>query len=269
MAVDLEADVDAVARGAGDGARDHPLLVSQGVGEGALPHVAATDDRQLHLRKRRPLGLLGPSLGEMRDDLVDEFGPVAVLPNAHDQRLAEAELVEIMGEEVVLRVVGLVGNQQDRRPGQSHPAGHFAVGRQEAAADLDDEHDQGGGGEPRGDLGVDLGGEAVGIVESHPAGVDEIEDPVLEAHPLDETIAGDAGRRILDGDPLLDEPVEEGRFADIGSANNRDLGDELESQRCISGVWGVDRSRPIGGRDHHARPTQLTSPTEIWWLAPF
>ena len=240
MAVDLEADVDAVARGAGDGARDHPLLVGQGVGEGAFPHVAAADDRQFHLRKRRPLGLLGPSFGEMRDDLVDEFGAVAVLPNADDQRLAEAEFVEIMGEEVVLRVVGLVGNQQDRRPGQSHPAGHFAVGWQEAAADLDDEHDQGGGGEPRGDLGIDLGGEAVGIVEPHPAGIDEIEDPVLEAHPLDETIAGDAGRRILDGDPLLDQPVEQARFPHVRTADHDHLGDDI-----IRG----HRSTPSGRRD--------------------
>ena len=139
------------------------------------------------------------------------------------------------------------------------------VGRHQTTPDIDDEQDDRSLAQARLDLGVDPRGEAVGVVEAHAAGVNQIDCAAFQREPLHEPVSRHACRRVLDGDPLLDEPVEEGRFADIGPANDRDLGDQM----CISGVWGVDRSRPIGGRDQHAKPSQLTSPTEIWWLAPF
>ena len=270
VAVDVEPHVDRVAGRARHGAGNHPLLVGQTVDERALAHVPPAHDRELHLRQCGR-GLLAAVVGlrQPGQDRLDERFAVAVLPRAHDQRLAEAERRELMGVVVELGVVGLVGNEQDRHADFTDADGHLVVGRHEALANIDDEENDRRLGEARLDLCVDPGSEAVGVVEAHAAGVDQIDRAALQREPLHEPVACHACRRILDGDPLLDEPVEEGRFADIGSANDRDLGDELWNQGCISGVWGVDRSRPIGGRDQHARPLQLTSPTEIWWLAPF
>ena len=270
VAVHVEPHIDRVAGRARHGAGNHPLLVGQTVDERALAHVPPAHDRELHLRQFGR-GFLAAVFGLRQpcQDRLDERLAVAVLPRTHDQRLAEAERGELMGVVVELGVVGFVGNEQDRHADFSHADSNLTVGRHDPLPDIDDKQHDRRLDEARLDLGVDPGGEAVGVVEAHAAGVDQIDRAALQREPLHEPVACHACRRILDGDPLLDEPVEEGRFADIGSANNCDLGDELENQRCISGVWGVDRSRPIGGRDHHARPTQLTSPTEIWWQAPF
>ena len=266
MAVHLESHVDRVAGRSRHRAGDHPLLLSQAVHERALSHVPPPDHRQLHLREFcRGLLDAGGRLGQTGENRLDKCLTVAVLPGAHDQRLAETERGKLVGMVVEFGIVGLVGNEQHGHADAANAGGNLVVVRHQTTADIDDEQDDRGLAQACLDLGIDAGGEAVGIIEAHAAGVDEIDRPALQREPLHESIPRHARCRVLDRDPLLDEPVEEGRLADIRPANDRDLGD----QRYISGWWCSARSRPIGGRDQHARPPQLTLANEIWWLAPF
>ena len=243
MAVDLKPHVDAVPRGAGDGARDHTLLLGQRVDERALADIAPPHDRQLHLRQVRPLGLLfRPRLGQVRDDRLDELVAVAVLPHADDHGRTEAERIELVSMHVEFRVVRLVGHEQHITARLAQPRRHLAIGGQESAAHLDDEDDERRIDQPRLDLPIDLSGESVGIVEPHAAGVDEIEHAAVEIDPLHESVAGHARGRILDRDPLADDPIEEARLTDVRPADDDDFWNHishemlLENACCIT-AW--------------------------------
>ena len=52
------------------------------------------------------------------------------------------------------------------------------------------------------DLLFDCGGEVVHVVDAHAAGVDQLEEAVADLDEVVDAVAGDAGRRIDDGDAL-------------------------------------------------------------------
>ena len=79
FAVELEPHVDAVARGAGDLADDHPLGLGQRVDERALADVAAADDGHLHLRLGRPASSSAPRGGSRSTIMFSSSVAVAVL----------------------------------------------------------------------------------------------------------------------------------------------------------------------------------------------
>ena len=97
-------------------------------------------------------GLVVERRRQLRDDHVQQHGPVAILQRADAQRLAGAETVELVGLRIDPFVVGLVGDQNDRHLHRSQPAGDFLVERQHAFAGVDDEQNHVG----RVDRQVDL-----------------------------------------------------------------------------------------------------------------
>ena len=227
MAVGFKPHIDAVPRGASHGAGDATLRLGKGIDERALAHVAPPHDCHLHFRQRRSRLLLRPGLGQPLRDRLDKEPPVAVLPHADDHRWPEAEGVKLVRQEIVFHVVGLVGHQQNRNIQPPYPLCHFEIGRQQAVAHLHHKHHQRRPRQPRLNLGIDLGGEAIGIVKPHPSGVDQIEDASLHLHPLDQSVARHARIGILDGDALLNEPVEQARLADVGASHHNNLGNNF------------------------------------------
>ena len=100
---------------------------------------------------------------------------------------------------------------------------------------------------PRHEVGGRLGLE--------PAGVDHGGLPPLEGHRAVEAIAGDAGHVAHERAPVTDEPVEEGRFADIRPADDGDDGAHGSSLRragaCRPRDQRADEGRGRGlDRDH-------------------
>ena len=102
-------------------------------------------------------------------------------------------------------------------------------------------------GEARLDLPVDLGREAVGVVEAHAAGVDEVDHATIQLDPLHEPVTGHTLGGVLDGDPPLDEPVEQARLAHVGPADDDDLGGHGFRLRRRE---GGSHSRAAGCRRH-------------------
>ena len=112
MAVHLEPHVYRVSGRARHRARDHPLFLGQTVHERALADVSPANNRQFHLREfGGRLLLAGGRLWQLGQDRVDKRLAVAVLPGAHDQRLAETERGELVGMVVEFGIVGLVRDE--------------------------------------------------------------------------------------------------------------------------------------------------------------
>ena len=67
-------------------------------------------------------------------------------------------------------------------------------------------------------------GEVVHVGDAHAAGVDQLEEAVVVAHQVREAVAGDAGLVVDDGDADAGEPIEHAALADVGPADDDDLG---------------------------------------------
>ena len=119
LAVHLDPDIDAVARGSGDGAGDHPLGLGQRVDEGTLADVAPPDDRQFHDRLF-PAGVVERLGGEGLLDFVHQADAAALLLGA-DGDHRPAEPLEFQRVLLLNGVVRLIGGQKngDRKPAQT------------------------------------------------------------------------------------------------------------------------------------------------------
>ena len=93
---------------------------------------------------------------QLRDDHVEQHGPIAILHRADAERLARAEPVELVGLHVEVLVVGLVGDQNDRHVHRAQAAGDVLIERQHALAGVDDEQDHVGRVDGQVDLVFDV-----------------------------------------------------------------------------------------------------------------
>lgn len=118
--------------------------------------------------------------------------------------------------------LGLVGNQDDRRRFRAQPAPDFLVERIDALARVDEEQRRVGISHGRRRLHAHPAGKRVRILVLETCRVDH---PELEAEQLGFAFAPVAGyaRAVVDErKALADEPVEQGRFADVGPADDGD-----------------------------------------------
>ena len=221
LAVHLVADVDRVAGRAGHLADDHPLGLGQGVDQRALARVAAADDGHLHHALLRRLGFQVVRRQFFQHGL-QQLVLAAALLGADADHLA-AELVELVGLAFQSGVVGLVGHADHRRLHVAEPLGNLAVQRRDAVAGIDDKEDHRGRVDGRLDLLLDVLGQVVDVLDAHAAGIDQLDEALAELSKERDAIAGHAGRRIDDGQPLAGEPVEKARLAHIGPAHDGDL----------------------------------------------
>ncbi len=88
------------------------------------------------------------------------------------------------------------------------------------------------------DLLLDLLGQIVDVLDADPAGIDQFDEALAELNEVGDAIAGHAGGRIDDGQPLAGEPVEKARLAHIGPADDGDLRNTHNLDFCGESVVG-------------------------------
>ncbi len=134
-----------------------------------------------------------------------------------------AQLIELVGLAFQAGVVGLVGHANHRHLHITEPFGDLAVQRRDAFAGIDDEEDHRRRINGRLNLFFDVLGQVVDVLDAHAAGIDQFDESFAELRKVRDAIAGHAGLRIDDGQPLAGKPVEKTRLAHIGPAHDGDL----------------------------------------------
>ncbi len=237
LAVHLVADVDRVAGGAGHLADDHPFGLGQGVHQRALARVAAAHDGHLHHAFFGQLGIEVHGRQLFQHGL-QQFVLAAAFLGAGVEHFA-AQLIELVGLAFQPGVVGLVGHADHRHLHVAEPLGHLAVQRRQALAGIDDKHDHRGRVDGRLDLFLDVLGQIVDVVDAHAARIDQLDEALAELGKVRDAIAGHAGGRIDDGQPLAGQPIEKARLAHIGPAHDGDL----RNTHFFLLLFGSSRSR--------------------------
>ena len=74
------------------------------------------------------------------------------------------------------------------------------------------------------------------ILETDAAGIDQLEIPVVVANQIAQPVARDARRLVDDGQPLVRQPIEKARFADIRPADDHDLGNAHGKRHSFEGA---------------------------------
>ena len=133
------------------------------------------------------------------------------------------EVVNLIGDRCG---VGLVGDEVDWLSGLMEVAGNLLIEGDDALANVDHQQNHVGGLNGDGGL-VDGGGDdyVVGFLAGHEADAAGIDEREGAAQPLDlgaDTVAGDAGPVVNDGDAAAGDAVEKRGLADIGSADDGD-----------------------------------------------
>ncbi len=228
FAVLVEADVDAVAGGAGDFGDDDALGVAfveagDGVDEGALAGVALADDGEHHLG----FGEVGRGIREVDIffDGDEELVEVSLVEGGDTDGGAESEAGEIAEGDVGVGAVGFVGDEEGFDAAFAEHGSDFFVATGEAVLAIDDEEDEGGLGHGDFDLLLDVFSELVGVDEAVATGVDEVDEAAVDFEGEGDAVAGDAGHVFDDADAFLGEGVEEGALTDVGSADDGDDGE--------------------------------------------
>jgi len=140
-------------------------------------------------------------------------------------RVGEAELVDLVQEVLLAGVVRLVGAHHHRPPGAPEHQCDVPVERGQALANVDEQHDR-----LRlldRDLSLRLDGGARGVVgafQVQPGGVDHRDlAPSPFAHAV-EPVARQAGRGVDDRLAPAQQAVEKRGFADVGAPDDRNDG---------------------------------------------
>ena len=136
------------------------------------------------------------------------------------ERLAKAERERLDAPGLAGAALGLVGGDDHRGILVAQPARDFLVERGQTLAAVDDE--QGDVGFAHRGLGLlaHAPGERGGIDLLEPGGV---HDPELEPEQVPlalAAVAGDPGAIVDQRHALADEAIEQGRFSDVGSADD-------------------------------------------------
>ena len=215
------------------------------VDERALADVAPAHDGHPHFRFLDRILFLD-RLREFLCERLEQL-PLAPILFRADPENPFAELVEPVRLRVETVVIRLIGDAQDGRLGVSQPFGHLLVQRQNPLAGIDHEQNRRRGVNRNLDLLLDMVRQIVRILDAHPAGIDQLHVPVADFHQMGHPVSGDAGGGVDDRQSPTGKPVKQARLADVGTADNHDLGDGhglkslLEGGRDLLGRGVSDR----------------------------
>ncbi len=232
----LPARVHRVHRGAGPRLDDHARLGEQGVHD------------------RRRLALAAGRRRQPRDDLVEQVADPEPALGGDRDRLAEAEAVEVVDDRVA-DLVHLVHDHQRRAAVAAQALADREVEIGEAALRVHQEHHQ--VGEPDRDLGL-APHVRVAALEGggqEAAGVHQHERAPRPLGGRGVAVARDAGPVVDHRSALAQDTVEERRFADVGTSDDRDDGSGHAGRRPmpqVSGGAAPDRRRVRGGEQNGA-----------------
>ena len=136
------------------------------------------------------------------------------------ERLAEAKRERLDPPGLAGAALGLVGGDDHRRVLMPQPARDFLVERGQPLAPVD--HEQGDIGLAHRGLGLlaHAPGQRGGIDLLEPGGVHDAEFEPEQLPLALAAVAGDAGAIVDQRHALADQAIEQGRFSDIGSADD-------------------------------------------------
>ena len=217
--------VDGVARGAGDLADDGARLADDGVEQRRLAGVGTADDghRDLGGRGGRH-GFAGPLRAGLLDQPVEQLGGAEAVRRADDQRLAEAQLVQLLSGAHGARVVDLVGGEHHGDAPTAQHLGDLEIVGQRPGAAVDHKEHHVGRADGQLDLLADVPGVGRLLGGVVAAGVDHAHQAALPVDLDVLAVAGHARRLVDDGLTRAAEAVHEGGLAGVGRADDDDGG---------------------------------------------
>jgi hypothetical protein len=142
------------------------------------------------------------------------------------ERVAEAELVEVVHEVIDDLVIDLVDREEHGLAGRAQLLREVVIDRREARPSIDDEQQRVGLADRLERLAVDAGADHLALrLGIEAAGVDDAKVGAEVLGFAVAAIAREARRVVNERGAPADEAVEQGRLADVGPADNGD-------QRC-------------------------------------
>ncbi len=234
-ATEFDQLVDRVAGGAGQLVDDDAVLLRHLVQERGLADVRAADQRDAARAARGGAaeGLRG-GLGQGLQDGVEHVAGAAAVQRGDRVRHTEAERPQGGRVGFAALAVDLVGAQHDGLARLAQQAYDGLVGVGGADLGVDDEDDRVGGLDGVLGLGGDGGVDAEDVLLPA-AGVDDLEAAAGPFGLVRDAVAGDAGLVLDDRLAAADDPVHQGRLADIRAAD-----DGEDGKRAVTGL--LDRA---------------------------
>src|SRR5262249_5348112 len=153
-----------------------------------------------------------------------KVAPATVLLGADAKELAAAKLVKLSGLRLELRSVAFVGHANDWLGDIAKPAGYFFIQGRQTGTCVHYKKDHRRLFQRCFDLLFDLGGEVIDVLDTHPAGVYQFEEAILNLDQGSQSVTRDSGRRVNDGNALSSQPIKQRGLADVGAANDGNLG---------------------------------------------
>ena len=228
-------DRDGVPGHPGLRAGDDPLIFHQRVQQGRFSDIRASDDRELDdpcgglalLLLRH--GLFAAVVGKQ---LLGQFGHAEAMLGGDRHRLAEPEFMRLDQPGLGGRALAFVGHQHKRRFQPPQGPGEVPVHGRDAGAGV--EHQQRDIGLRQRPAGLlqHIGLDTVGRHVLQTGGIDDGECERADPAFADPAVAGDAGLVVDQRLALADQPVEQGRLAHIGAADDGD--GEGHGPSCLS-----------------------------------
>ncbi len=222
-------DADGVARDAGLGAGQHPLLADQPVEQGRLADIGPADDRQ----QQGPLGIdrfvflvalgflvfLGHRLDVPGQRLVQVAQALAVL-GRHRDRIAQSQRVRLGQALLAGAALAFVGDHDHLVGALAQPAREALVERHDARPRIDQEqHGVGAVDRPLGEA-AHARLQRLAARRLPARRIEQREGEVAELRRRLAHVTGHARRVVDDGAALADQAVEQRRLADIGPADD-------------------------------------------------
>ena len=161
-------------------------------------------------------------LGQRGAQGVIEIGHALIVFGRDRHRLAQTERISFQPAPLASRAFALVGDDHRRLAGAAGELGEDAVDRHQAHPRVDHEEDDVGRRDGGFGLRAHAAGQAIrrGLFEA--GGIDHREFEIAEPAFALAAVAGNARPVIDQRQPPPKQPVEQGRLADIGPANNGD-----------------------------------------------
>ena len=234
LPVELHQRIDRVDRGAGDGVDHRAGFPAQLVQQRGLADIG--------LAQQRDPARSGAGGGELRrgcrqriQHRVQQIAGTAAVQRGHRIRLAEAQRPQRRGVGLGALVIDLVHGQDHRPPRSAQHLGHGLLGGGGADRPVDHHQHRIGGHHGAFGLRGDRALQSVGV-RLPATGVHHGELAAAPERLVGHPVPGDAGDVLDDRLPAADDPVHQGRFADIRPADDgqRRGGDESPSSSSPS-----------------------------------
>ncbi len=242
----------------GDLGDDQALVAEQLVHEARLADVRAAEDGDADrvLRQLRPL--LPAVRLEVVDDLVEQVARAVAVQAGDRDRVAEAELVQLERERLLLRVVDLVRDHEHRLLRLAEDLRDLLVAGRDPGLRVEDEEDDVGLRDRLAGLVGDRARERRHVGDVDAARVDQQEAAVPPLADELLAVARDARGLVHDGRPRARQAVDERRLPDVREADDRDGADDLRLSEHAEACRSL-HARPRTARSSSASAAGGTS----------